>query len=59
MSFPLWAVGLVIAGLAPFCVGLIIDAIDSIVRRRTLRAFELSEPKSHDEKRQSAARRTS
>jgi len=50
LDLPLWAVGLAIAGLAPFLVGFAADAIDSLSRSRTRRAFEAVA--SNDEERQ-------
>ncbi len=56
LDLPLWAVGLAIAGLAPFLVGFVVNTIDSITRKRSKRAFELA---GNDEGRQSVSRRTS
>jgi len=49
LDLPLWAVGLAVAGLAPFLVGFTADAIDALARSRTRRAFEAA---SNDEERQ-------
>jgi hypothetical protein len=34
MTLPLWAIGLVLAGAAPFLVRIIADALDARARRR-------------------------
>ena len=51
MDIPLWAVSLALAGLAPFLVGFVADAIDAMARSRTRRAFEVLA--NDDEERQS------
>ena len=35
MTLPLWAIGLVLAGAAPFIVRVIADALESRAKRRT------------------------
>ena len=37
---PLWAVGLVLAGLAPFAVSYLTDALEARAKKRTERAIE-------------------
>ncbi len=37
---PLWAVGLVLAGLAPFAVRYLTDALEARARKRTEKAIE-------------------
>lgn len=40
MSIPFWAVGLVLAGLAPFAARFITDALEARARKRTTRVIE-------------------
>ena len=44
-SVPLWAIGLVIAGIAPFVVRAIGDAFEARARKRTERAIDDDAPK--------------
>ena len=39
MTLPFWAIGLVLAGAAPFLVRVIADALDARARKRTERAI--------------------
>jgi hypothetical protein len=40
MTVPLWAVGLVLAAVAPFLVRFLADALDARARRRTEALFD-------------------
>ncbi len=44
MGLPLWAIGLVLAGAAPFIVRVIADALEAHAKKRTERAIR-QEPK--------------
>jgi hypothetical protein len=45
---PLWAIGLVLAALAPFAVRFIASAFDAHARRRTLTAITASKAQAGD-----------
>ena len=42
MTLPLWAIGLVLAGAAPFIVRVIADALESRAKKKTQRMIEKS-----------------
>jgi len=43
LTLPFWAIGLVLAGAAPFIVRLIADALDAHARKRTERVIRAEE----------------